>query len=392
MLAMLMLLGGVCVATYFSLAPGRDGQLSPLAYLFWILAPFSLGLFFIALALLSKRNFFIYLFILCGSLCLALGLGEVMTRLLPSLANPGNADDSEHSKHLSSSKADGKFFYEHDPMLGYAHPRGKRLAQRKIHGRELVYDILCTLDDDGRRITPCHPQAQNAVLLFGDSFTFGDGLQDDETFAWRLAGILGSDWQVFNYGVSGYGAHQALGLIEFGRIPFDLLTKDYRKIYAFFLTIQDHPRRACRYFSFGPEYDLCQGGARYLGQLPLSRGERFARLLQASTLAETFYPLLVNSSATELHVAILKKCMEEFRARGIAFEVLVWPDFRGMMEKLNAAGIPAVSLGDDFGIKGGFWHSTPEKWRISRWDRHPNADAANIIAGAIFGAIRQLQQ
>ena len=192
--------------------------------------------------------------------------------------------------------------------------------------------------------------------------------------------------------MSGYGAHQVLGMIESGRIPFGLLTRNYDKIYAFFLTIQDHPRRACRYFSMGPEYELAHGEARYIRQLPSSSGEMIARLISASTLIETLYPLLVNPSATELHVAILKKCLEEFEARGIVFEVVVWPDFRGLMEKLRASHIPAISLQEDFATNGAFWKTTPEKWRVSNWDRHPNAAAASIIARALSRAIHQLQR
>lgn len=363
----------------------QDGRKpSYVSYLFWLFSPFLIGCFFIAVAFLNKKNFWVYFFIICGSLFFAFGAGEISTRLLPTLANPGNTDDSANSVFVASGMADGTFYFEPDELLGYAHPKQRKLAHRKIHGDDLVYDILCSLDKYGNRETPYRPAAQHAVLLFGDSFTFGDGLQDNETFAYELSSLLGSSWQVINYGVSGYGAHQTLGLIESGKIDFDALKSRYARIEAYFLTIRDHPRRACKYFSFGPAYESENGEVKYRGQLPLSRGDRLAWLIHASTLTETFYPILVDAPAIDLHVDILKNCSDMLKKYGIRFTVIVWPDFIMLEDRLRSAGVGFISLKETFGLKDGqAWDATPDRWRVSRWDRHPNAAAAKVIARAI---------
>lgn len=60
------------------------------------------------------------------------------------------------------------------------------------------------------------PDARERVLLLGDSYVFGMGVEDDETFAARLGELLErrepGRWEVVNAGVNGYGAVQALGL------------------------------------------------------------------------------------------------------------------------------------------------------------------------------------
>ncbi len=47
------------------------------------------------------------------------------------------------------------------------------------------------------------------ILVFGDSFTFGEDVSDDETFCHRLGGLL-PGVEVLNFGVHGYGHDQML--------------------------------------------------------------------------------------------------------------------------------------------------------------------------------------
>ena len=47
------------------------------------------------------------------------------------------------------------------------------------------------------------------ILALGDSYTFGSGVRDDETFATVLQQALGDGVEVINAGVPGYGIFQA---------------------------------------------------------------------------------------------------------------------------------------------------------------------------------------
>lgn len=387
-----LLFCSVVLAVGVSLLVERRPAVAPV---FWLAEPLLLGAGLMALGAALKRPVAVYACICLGSLCLAFACAELYTRVVPSLSNPGNTDDSAHSRYLKSGEAGGRLHFLPDDLLGYVHPAGGRFAHRKLHGDEVVFDTLCTLDEEGRRVTPARPEAAGAVLLFGDSFTFGDGVEDRETFAWRLAELLGPGWQVFNYGVSGYGAHQALALVESGRIPFAALRGRYREIVAFFLSIGDHPRRACTWFSHGPRYVPTGGDAadarrvRHAGALPATRGDMAARLLSGSTFFEAIYPRLVAPRATALHLDILETCASELAGWQIPFTVLLWPDCAQLLPALRERQVNAISLTPRFPTPGAVWTGTPPQWRVSPWDRHPNARAHAVIAEALEEAVRR---
>jgi hypothetical protein len=60
-----------------------------------------------------------------------------------------------------------------------------------------------------REYAPLKPEGRTRVLTFGDSFTFGDGIKDGATFQ-RIFEGRHRDFEVLNFGVSGYGTDQAL--------------------------------------------------------------------------------------------------------------------------------------------------------------------------------------
>lgn len=388
----ILLFCAVALAVAVALPANRLPAAAPV---FWLAEPLLLGVGLLALGAAFRRPVAVYACICLGSLCLAFACAELYTRVVPSRSNPGNADDSARSRYLKSGEAGGRFHFLPDGLLGYVHPAGGRFAHRKLHGDEVVFDTLCTLDEEGRRATPVRPDAARAVLLFGDSFTFGDGVEDRETFAWRLGELLGPDWQVFNYGVSGYGAHQALALIESGRIPFAALRGRYREIFAFFLSIGDHPRRACTWFSRGPRYVSTGARApearrvRRDGALPATRGDVTARILAGSTFLEAVYPRLVAAGATELHLDILETCARDLAVWRIPFTVLLWPDCDRLLPALRERRVRVLPLASRFPTPGAVWTDTPPQWRVSPWDRHPNARAHAIIAGALEEWLRR---
>ncbi len=67
----------------------------------------------------------------------------------------------------------------------------------------------------GAEVAEPKPVRRRRVLCFGDSITFGYGVGDDETYAFRLGQALGPHGvEVVNAGVTGYTSHQVLALAE----------------------------------------------------------------------------------------------------------------------------------------------------------------------------------
>src|SRR5262245_16059324 len=77
--------------------------------------------------------------------------------------------------------------------------------------KQAVYEVEYAVDSFGRRITPVADttSAKRAVLFFGDSFTYGEGVRGDETLPYYL-GRVAPQYRPFNYGFSGYGPFDVL--------------------------------------------------------------------------------------------------------------------------------------------------------------------------------------
>jgi hypothetical protein len=77
--------------------------------------------------------------------------------------------------------------------------------------------IAMTFDDLGCRIRKSGEYADRSAataLFVGDSYTFGHGVDYEESFVGRLAAMPGFPFQVVNLGVQAYGTDQALLFLE----------------------------------------------------------------------------------------------------------------------------------------------------------------------------------
>lgn len=91
-------------------------------------------------------------------------------------------------------------------------------ARPDLRGATVVFGgarFRFSTDEQGRR--RCYPPGERppdapALVLVGDSFTQGVGVDDDQTFAWRLA--RDRRYRVVNLGVGGYGTQQELLQLE----------------------------------------------------------------------------------------------------------------------------------------------------------------------------------
>ena len=91
-----------------------------------------------------------------------------------------------------------------DPKLVYAPIPGARGR----HAAVGEFDVEYLIDDQGRKAVPQHADARQAVHVFGDSFTFGFGVANADTWPNLLSELLGDRVNVLNYGVIGYSLEQ----------------------------------------------------------------------------------------------------------------------------------------------------------------------------------------
>lgn len=352
---------------------------------FWIAAPFFLGVLFFALAAVSRKSSSLYSCIILGSLCLFFAAAETYFRL----EKVGETNVSSQSMHLRSGAANipEDLLYTSDPLLGASLKKGPwKAAHRRVYGpqEKPAYDVIYSVNEQGRRITPeWGKKAESAVLLFGCSYTFGMGVNDKDTYAWKLAEGLGEKYQVINLGVSGYGAHQMLALLQSGRL--DAVFTRYKHIYAFFLTIADHPRRCTGIVPWskrGPRYMLEGERVVYAGDL--AETNRILRVMDNVFRYSALYhvlrasPKLFNArQALALHTALIAEAAKRLAKRNIPLTVIVWPDFPEIVEKLQARSLSVLMLAPAMPD----WNSSGKRgpYTIAH-DGHPTSLGHTIVA------------
>ena len=102
-------------------------------------------------------------------------------------------------------------FHDSDPGLGW---RGK--ANARLRFRRPDFDVVIAHDADGWRLPdPARPERPlRRVLVLGDSFTWGWGVNQGEVFTDHLQRRLGPEVAVYNRGVNGFGTSQEYLLMK----------------------------------------------------------------------------------------------------------------------------------------------------------------------------------
>lgn len=119
------------------------------------------------------------------------------------------------------------------------HPNTRSIAivKSKI-SRTLIYRVKITTDSAGRRYTPIAPTSKSNIIFFGDSFTFGNGVNDNETFPYYLS-LRRPKSAIYNLGLPGFGLNDILYDLQFGNNNRykDIPKRETISVYTF---IDDH--------------------------------------------------------------------------------------------------------------------------------------------------------
>ncbi len=99
-----------------------------------------------------------------------------------------------------------------DLDFGYKPRSNARVsAIRRDRDGHLIYSVHYSTDELSRRVTPMIDQGNRPdfMLFFGCSFTFGEGLEDNQTLPYYVSRYAPC-YTPYNYGYSGYGPQQML--------------------------------------------------------------------------------------------------------------------------------------------------------------------------------------
>jgi hypothetical protein len=294
-----------------------------------------------------------------------------------------------------------KGYFASDEILGYAPTKGKTVDSSEYKGKEIVYNVTYTIGDDGLRVSPPSEVINDSpcILFFGDSFTFGEGLEDNQTMPY-LVGEL-SKYKVYNFGFHGYGPHQMLSALEHGVV--DEIVKCKPRV-AVYQALVDHVARSAGLSAWdkhGPKYSLSDGVLKYDGHFddhssipPEGRISTIisrvrmgvqAQIEKSSTYKKYFANRsYVNAGNVEVFLAIVDASKNKFTRTypGSAFHVVLWDEdpndqyYNMVREGLEKKGINLHLVSS---ILPNFSDKRPT-YEISPYDKHPNALANTYIA------------
>jgi hypothetical protein len=296
-------------------------------------------------------------------------------------------------------------FFIADDVLGYKPAAARRIGHRSYGGDRLLYDVTYTLDAHGLRIASPPVSEGEAplpcVAFFGDSFTFGEGMADEQTMPYQVWKRLTPHFQTVNFGFLGYGPHQMLAALEQGRVS----DGHCRATHIVYQAIPSHVSRAAGLEAWdhhGPRYGWLPGGVvRQEGHFDdlrpttalqwLRYGHRMLHVrMQAWLEASALYRTLLNSHrpVTPEDVALFAAIVNTAKQAatriypGVTFQVLFW-DYdddaevgEQILSQLAAQGIAVHPMST---ILPGF-PAARARYEISPYDRHPNEQAHARIA------------
>ncbi|MFC3866994.1 hypothetical protein [Helicobacter equorum] len=183
-------------------------------------------------ALKDSKKKLVYAYVSVLPLCLSIGEMWGYIKTLQSLPT---------QCHIQSSGTYISDYFTSDHITGYKAISDTRATSIKTNDKDLIYNVTYTTNDFGYRKTPnSNLDSTHCLIFFGDSFTIGEGLNDDQTLPYFLNQDL--NFKVFNFGFHGYGNHQALALLKNGEVM--RITRDCKDYTIFYESIPGHIRRA----------------------------------------------------------------------------------------------------------------------------------------------------
>lgn len=301
--------------------------------------------------------------------------------------------------------------YQTEPYKVEAEPENAYIADPKL-GIALnpgTYQI--TLNDSvqfsathtatGERFVP-HTKVDTAeveITLLGCSFTYGYGVNDDETFA-ALLQKKHPDWRIRNEAVIGYGTVQSylqlqqiiaegktdVVLLNFSSYHFmrNVLSQAYRKNLKIGYAHSARPVDSLMQTAQFPYITDCDGTVKYAGWEDMHENWAGREWLATVNWLQTFYERYLDAQTdpVELTRCLIQKMHEDCTAAGIQFGV-VCLDHSSETEKLKNElnQVPWQDVGFDF---------TDPKCTHLPYDSHPNANGHVKIATRVDSLLNLL--
>ncbi|HTL47099.1 MAG TPA: hypothetical protein VL688_03445 [Verrucomicrobiae bacterium] len=260
-----------------------------------------------------------------------------------------------------------------------------------------IYDVTYSVDDLSRRITPVDKTEGRGrhLIFFGCSFTYGEGLQDDQTIPARTA-ARARGFMPYNYAFHGHSPTDMLRKLQSKTLPGEVAEKNGDLAYIF---IDAHLQRVVGsmrlstswgknrlHYELGPRDELVLKGDFQHSRPVLNR---IYTTLSKSALLK-FLKIDFPPRFTRRHYHLTARVIEE-SARlykeqfpGGNFFVVIYPGSlfgKPLARELTSAGIQILDYSDLFNTGDLSYVLSPE-------DLHPSAKADDAVAARLARDLR----
>ena len=268
------------------------------------------------------------------------------------------AAKSQVEYSFSGSYTEG--YWASHPILGSYPTPSRQFRSIKKKGEDVLYDVSYSIDEHSRRVTPGQTAGtrEQYFLFFGCSFTFGEGVEDNETLPYYVS-QMASQFHVYNYGFHGYGTHQMLARINEMNLRQEVKEKDGIAVYVF---IPHHIQRALGamsvtgvwggqgpYYTTDPDGKITRKGTFESGR-PIQTW--LFKTIMKTSIARYFkldYPPVITDEHLEFIKKIILASREGLKVKlGLKdFVVLFFPgiSYNPLIPMLDRAGIKYLDYG-----------------------------------------------
>jgi len=320
--------------------------------------------------------------LMLGAVALAVGLAEIWFNFsLPP----------EVERHSDPS------INRYDALLGWAPKASQVVHVTESAAGQTIYDVHYSIDANGRRVVAPDrgDEVEGCVFFFVDSFTFGEGVSDQESLPYQFGLATQGRFRVVDFAAPGYGAEQMLAMLERGELSG---TPPCEPTHIVYLALPHHALRAGGKTSFsgkGPRYRLrADGTAEYVetpsetsAEPPGWLEEKWEYQLTKSQVVRALKRRSITATDADiaLYFAIVRQCYRIFGERWPRAErhIISWDIYDYIVDgkerfHQGLATVDAKVHNIDAIIPG--YSENPVPHSLHYLETHPNARSYELVA------------
>lgn len=290
-------------------------------------------------------------------------------------------------------RAEG-LFIRFDPRYGWSN-----IPNRAVRFQRLEFDTEVRINEDGfrgPRIPESRVEGRYRILVLGDSYVFGHGVEQEETFCSLLATMLPGT-EVLNFGVVGYSTDQELLLLRDRGLRYH---PDLVVLCLYRNDILDNGSPIAWGLYRKPQFRLDGDGEPFLVSESVPEGVPLGMRIRRELRSRfVLYDLIAYRlagggddgasdealrSARALTRALVAENAELSEQSGAKFLLVVLPDLRAEPELWRDLPGEKLDLGPVF---ASFQQAHPDSELVFRYDSHWRPSGHRLVAETLAATI-----